>query len=374
MVAGMSARAPLAHSVRSDRPKGAHAMRAPYWLRSHMSKTRHELTFLSAAKLAVEEKDGARQLPKSLLVFPWGTQDTNQGKHICNGHTLSVLHSNQQLYKMPRIALDFQHNTVPGTPAYKEPAKVACFGTPRVVEGEGIMLDIDEATWTPEGREHVLNGHYPELSIAPKRNAKGEITFLHSVALCRAGEVKGLSSLSISVNLDPNNAIMDLTNLDPNTVRATANVFLKAAGLACIPDDAQPAAVLSALTGGVEKITTLAAAKPDATLAAGAVKPEDITALHARLDRQERRALVDKATAAGKVVPLADADIDKMEITTLSAMIEKLPVTVPLQQRSGDVTALAARAGADGQMTDADRVVCKNLGISEDAWKKANAA
>ncbi len=42
-----------------------------------MSKTRHVLTFLSAAKLTVEEKDGARQLPKSLRVFPWGGQDTN---------------------------------------------------------------------------------------------------------------------------------------------------------------------------------------------------------------------------------------------------------------------------------------------------------
>ena len=330
-----------------------------------MPKSKHNLAIFSAGAFTPEQKDGKATLPTSLLVLPWGANDTSYGKVIVNEHTLSVLSANQQLFKHPRVALDFNHNSVESAPSYKgEPVKIACFGAPRVVPGEGIYLDIDPATWTPEGKDHVLNGHYPELSAAVKRNAKGEVVFLHSAALARQGDIKGLTTLS--VNLDTIDLMKDISNLDPNAVRATANVFLSAMKLAPIPDDAQPDAVLSALEGGLAKITELQAGpstkEPDGD-------EKSVTTLSARLDSLERRHLVERASREGKVIPLADADLAKLDLITLSAMIDKLPVTLDVDKRPGVDAALSAKT-SDCGMTDSLRTTLQGMGLTEEDFKK----
>lgn len=66
------------------------------------------------------------------------------------------------------VAIDFNHNTVPGSPAYKgEPATIADMATPRVVEGEGLVFE--NVRWTPEGIAH--RAHYPDV-----RSVAGYVT------------------------------------------------------------------------------------------------------------------------------------------------------------------------------------------------------
>lgn len=78
--------------------------------------------------------------PKRLVILPWGESEINGGERIkVNATTLAELPVNQGLVNFDRLALDFNHNTVPGTPFYKgEPAKVAAYASVSVVEGEGI--------------------------------------------------------------------------------------------------------------------------------------------------------------------------------------------------------------------------------------------
>jgi hypothetical protein len=122
--------------------------------------------------------------------MPWGTTDTNKGRLIVNETTVGVLAHNQAKAKFDRVAFDFQHNTVHGTPA-DEPLKVAGYGTPEVVPGEGIYLSSIE--YTADGRESLLGGHYPDLSPTLRVNEGGEVIFMHSLAAVRQGEVDGLT-------------------------------------------------------------------------------------------------------------------------------------------------------------------------------------
>jgi phage I-like protein len=104
-----------------------------------------------------------KALPSRLLVVPWGTHDTAQGKVICNSATMELLPRVQVELKRDRVALDFQHNTVEGSKFYLgEPAKVAAFGNIECVPDEGVFLTNLE--WTPEGKDIAPCGHYPDLS------------------------------------------------------------------------------------------------------------------------------------------------------------------------------------------------------------------
>lgn len=66
------------------------------------------------------------------------------------------------------------------------------------------------------------------------------------------------------------------------------------------------------------------------------VQTQDATikTISARLDKFERQALIDKATFAGKVIPLKADQLATIDLTTLSAMIDNLEVTVPLHRRT----------------------------------------
>lgn len=302
-------------------------------------------------------------LPARIRVAKWGTEATNQGAVTCNELTLAVLAANQNASKYDRVALDFSHNTVPGTEHYKgEPAMVAAFGTPSIVEGEGIFLE--SLQWTEEGAKHALGRHYPDLSPAVKRNDKGEIYFLHSVALCRQGECDGLTLFSAAI---PNEQLMktDLKDLDPAAVRATVNVFRAALGLPELAEDAAADAVTTGTQEALDKITALM--KPPAS---GAGAAGDTVALSARLDGIERAGIVDRASREGKVIPLTAEQIAATPITTLSAMVDKLAPTVPLTAKTAEAAQGVSVFAAGGKASDEMNATLSRMGLSKEDFEK----
>jgi phage I-like protein len=153
---------------------------------------RSSLVALSGAAKA-EVKPG--DLPARINVAPWGTHTTSKGRVIVNETTARELPANQKRTNLDRVALDFNHNTVPDSETYRgEPAKIAAMGTPSVVPGEGIILD--DLDWTPEGRDYVGNKHYVDLSPTIQMSPQDEVVLLHSAAVCRAGAVPGLTLFS----------------------------------------------------------------------------------------------------------------------------------------------------------------------------------
>ena len=86
----------------------------------------------------------------------------------------------------------------------------------------------------------------------------------------------------------------------------------------------------------------------------------------------ERAALVSRAAREGKVIPAHALTGDlQLNNAQLGALIKDLAVTVPLEQRTSEVTAPSAQVL---QMNSADEQVRKQLGITKDEWDKIGKA
>ncbi|HEY0551682.1 MAG TPA: hypothetical protein VGF13_18905 [Verrucomicrobiae bacterium] len=137
-----------------------------------------QITALSVATLARVRRGGVRvvslrasahakpgALPQRMRVLDWGMNRTLKGDLTVDETTLAVFAANQRKTGRDRVALDFEHNTVPGSEEYnrsQEPRSVAGFWTPQVIRGEGLVLVAP--TWTPEGQKSALN--YEDVSAA----------------------------------------------------------------------------------------------------------------------------------------------------------------------------------------------------------------
>jgi hypothetical protein len=287
--------------------------------------------FSTGQRVAADDKG---DLPDRLLVVPWGENKTRKGLVVCNATTVAELANNQAREKFDRVAFDFDHNTVkPGIP---EPKKVAGYGTPEIVDGEGVYLSAIE--YTADGKELLAGGHYPDISPAVLRNAKGEVIFLHSVGACRQGEIDGLTlfsagetpRLSCFAAIDDMDADDDeADDEEPTGLRGIVVMLLKALGGGDgLTDDSNDGDLAAAAKAAI----TAMKGEADAAPAAFAARMDKIETL---LTDHRRDSLISKAVAEGKVIPLSAEMIKTVDLTVLSAVIENTPVTVPLESRLG---------------------------------------
>lgn len=322
--------------------------------------------------------DAKAELPKRLKLLAWGDNSTRFGNVRVSDVTLSALPINQKRVKFDHVAIDFQHNSVPGTPHYKgEPVALAARSAlPLVIAGEGLFLD--EIDWTERGREHRED--YVDLSACVKRDAADNVVFLHSGALCRQGEVEGITlplaadplqeSTKDDDTMDYKTLLCTLLGLSAEATDTQIEDAAKAAAqkLSALPSGAapakegEPAAMLAALSARVGEIETKANTR--------------IAGLEATIEQRDRQALQEQACREGKVIPLS-ALPDKdgkggLPLAGLRALVAELPVTVPVDQRTPEgLKALAASPVLNAQVT-AEEQVRQQMGISEETWKKHN--
>lgn len=288
----------------------------------------------------------AKALPTRLLVGKWGTTPSARGPVTVNERTLALLPGQQASRKYDRVAFDFQHNSLTGP----EPVKVAGYGTPTVIAGQGLWLEAIE--YTPEGKEVLPGGHYPDISPAVERNAAGEVIFLHSVGAVRQGELDGLvfpfsadfSSTQPTGPTQPNETKMQ----SPEMTALMA--LLAALGMETLPENATPEQIVAAQTAALAKMDDLIkpAAKPEV---------EGFAAVTARLDKMEADAntarlqgMLDGALAQGKAVPFAAALALRMTPEELAAELAKLPAgAVPGVGVKADIKAFAASGAGDAE-------------------------
>ena len=136
-------------------------------------------------------------LPTRLKIFGWGESETVDGNYRAGDKTSALLAANQKRLGFERVAIDFNHCTVPGTDAALELTKAGqpplIFGYGRVnpITGDGIYLE--DITWTPLGIQHARN--FEDISPALKDDNR-EVIMIHSVALTPNGKVSGLQFFS----------------------------------------------------------------------------------------------------------------------------------------------------------------------------------
>lgn len=320
----------------------------------------------------------APELPTRLKVLPWGESESTKGRVVVGLETLSALPAMQRTLGFERVALDWEHGTVPGTTAYKEsaePRSVAAYGTVCVVEGEGLFLD--NLVWTPEGKAKAMN--FEDLSPAVKQNKAGEVLFCHSVALTRHGAIYDLQFFSVSAPVqneqkeDPEmkEEMLKLLGLTPEaTPEEIAAAIEKMAALLKMLASLTPEAVtaMSALSAAdvTQKLTVLSAVSDSGTATisdlvrkVGSIESQLLT-FSAEKSASERGALQSRAAREGKVIPLSAEQIAAMDLIVLSSLVEKLPVTVPMDQRTVPSVVMHS-AETDNAVMRAE--IAKNCGL-----------
>jgi phage I-like protein len=302
-------------------------------------------------------------LPTRLKLLNWGSNPGTKGDMICNATTLRELGRNQRAANYERIAFDFEHNSVKNSDAYRgEPAAVAGYGIPEVVEGEGLFLNSIE--WTAEGKQFIGGRHYVDQSPALLTNARGEVIFIHSAAACRNG---ALNESRITLNSSDLPALNSMTDYKP--------LILMILGL---PETATDADIEAAAKAFAEKNATLNTAaetlgKLDltklTTLAADFKALTDkFTALEAKVSGDEYQAVLNSAAAEGKVIPKALTEgAGRISLEQLKLLTANTPVTVPLEKRTPAHVPVEKIT-----LNSADEEnVRKQLGIPKEVWDAA---
>lgn len=331
---------------------------------------------------------GLKEPPPRLLIAKWGKNESANGNFTVGSKTKKFLPALQKLLGFDTVALDFEHNTVPNTEAYKadkEPRNVAGHAGLEVVEGEGIYAH--GVRWTPHGVKSITEGLHPDLSPTIKTDDDGEVVFVHSAALCRQGAVTDLRVFSateiltptqlacFSATINPPPSAMDykklltlLLGLDANA----ADADIETAAKKFAETTQSHATTLANLNKTLADLQKSIAAAPTAHSADALKKVDDtITALNKRLDDQERAALTAQALAAGKLIPNSAAELS---LEQFRKIVSELPADqVPVSQRTPEgIKTFSVSLSATDKAAEAE--VQKLLNIPKATWEKHNKA
>lgn len=338
-----------------------------------------ELLTLRANAPQFDPAKGEGGLPQKILVLAWGDHSTTKGKVICDDTTMRQLTAYNAAQNWDRIALDFEHNSVPGSPTYKgEPVSIAGYGTLQLVAGEGIYLLM--SSWTPEGRQFAAGGHYGDLSPVVKVNERNEVIGLHSVALCRHGATPGLVFLSaapaphhgstrksqpLTTTMSPEELMKALAKALGLAETATAEEILSGI-TAKLGAGTEAEKQLSTLKTEHEKLKTLSAEAGDLkTLSVQLTEMRnEMKTLSAQQLDSQRGEIIANAVREGKQVPSVAKTLSLDDLKKLCA---ELPVTVPMEKRTVEGLMLSSTPAAD---SSEQKAVSEMTGVSEEDRKK----
>jgi hypothetical protein len=335
----------------------------------------------AAERLAADGK-----LPDRLKILNWGDNPAIEGINPKLGsHTLKMFSALMAKKGLDRVALDFEHNTVPGTVEYErtqEPRAIAAHGPAELIPGDGLYLT--NLSYTPHGNGFALE--YPDLSPAVHIDpATGEVDFLHSCALTRAGAVLGLSYYSVEARIE------DKATTSKGDEMDWKKMLIKLTGAADDVSDEDlakmfEAKISSVATAAAEPVqvalsalsATVAALKPaegqegEITALSGKVAAlgDVITTLSGELVAMRRQGVREQAAREGKVIPLSAEQIEGMDPKVLAEMVGKLPVTVPIDRRTPEHIAALSVAG----VTSALKTVAERCGMDPAKVAEANKA
>lgn len=321
-----------------------------------------KLICLKAPAPQFDASKGAEGLPGRILIMPWGENETTEGKITVNGTTLKQLAAYNKAKNWDRPALDFEHNSVPGSPTYKgEPAAVAGYGTLEVVDGEGIYLLM--SSWTDDGRKYAGGGHYGDLSPVVKTNEAGEVIGCHSAALCRHGATTNLIFLSAT----PTPSNMQKPPQNPDELFTALRSALGLSNEATVQQVGEELTkVLAAKSAKVEAKKDDEEEDDSMKLLVARLDKNDaaIAALSSQIEARDRADLEAQCTREGKELPKTAKELPLDKLRLLCA---ELPVTVPMEKRTPDVVLLSATPKADDP-------IAKMTGVSDEDRKKYGTA
>ena len=287
-------------------------------------------------------------LPRRLKVLSWGDNPNARGKTVRVGAKfLRALAA--PAYPYAKVAIDFEHNTVPGTPEYertREPRAIAGYAEVECVEGGGVFLNVTR--WTPDGLAHAAD--YEDLSAAPVTDADGDVVALPSVALCRTGAVPGIEFVECPLFA----ALPEQEQGQGETMDYKA-ILAKLLGLGPEASDEELQAAADAAQAKAKEAAE-AASEQEALSAR-------VEALEKGREEDAKQRVLLSARMEGKQVSLSADAVAKLSVKDLEDHVASLPVTVPLNA----VTPTKEPPAKPTEKLDPD--VMRHMGLTEDDLK-----
>jgi hypothetical protein len=265
-------------------------------------------------------------LPKRLKFFAWGDNKSTDGNFRAGDRTSAELAANQKRLGFERVAIDFNHCSVPGTDTYNDLLKVGqpplIFGYGRVemVPNDGIYLE--DIIWTPLGVQHARN--FEDLSPAIQ-DEDGEVTLVHSVALTPNGKVEGLEFFNAALKAQEN-VPTELTGLSvaqmlglPETTDEK-DVLAKLAERLKVPDGQQrvPTETMITLGARVEALEKKLAAGESGRAESERLRIVTLLSVEGKSPRREDGAAYSRE------------ELLALDVPTLKLLHLNTPITVPL--------------------------------------------
>lgn len=312
-------------------------------------------------------------------MVPWGLTQTAEGPLLCDAQTATILPQRQKEARADRVPIDFDHATAFGA-GRGAPRNFAGYGTPKVVEGEGIwLMDI---RWTPEGRKFWAG--YEDISPAIKQQKQtGRVTFLDSVALTPRGMVEGLSLFSAEGAEGNGDAAVSNTQTQPSRNKQQQSMdltklknILRKLGIT-FSEEATAEELMSLLEKAGED------AEADSTMSAE--RERRLKDLETKLNTLESAAaagqkanddarkqeIIRTASAEGKILPPDDV-IKKLSAEDLQKIADVAPAgAVPTNP--GAAAAKGAGAEKTLVLTAEDKEVDRIMGITAEQSKQFHA-
>ena len=315
--------------------------------------------------LYASEVADCKVLPTRVKVLGWGRNETSEGVILVDELTAKVFAANQKAIGREQVALDFEHNTLPGTPEYlrtAEPRAIAGYTNLVCVPNEGIYGEA--LTYTATGKTSAAD--FADLSLAPYLDKENRVIGAHSVGLTRTGATyginfaqaggrpQGLAAGEAQLNAD----LVTLSAATPAVVVHTnknknMDTMIKLAVLTAalgLPESADEASVTTELKKRLapvpapEKIDTAALLAPLAARLDGI--EQKFNAQAGLANKQESARLVALFATDGKL-PVNHTtgkaytveELNQLDLPTLQVLHANTPATVPLSARKTPVTA-----------------------------------
>jgi hypothetical protein len=276
-------------------------------------------------------------LPRRLKFFAWGDNKSIDGNFRAGEKTSAELTANQKKFGFERVAIDFNHCSVPGTDTYKDllklgqPPLIFGYGRVEAIPSDGLYLE--DIIWTPLGVQHARN--FEDLSPAIQ-DVDGEVTLVHSIALTPNGKVEGLEFFNASLKAQENVAPA------PSALSQKSLTLLSVAGILGLPDTTEEKDVMDKL----RDVFRIASSISDTTTVAVTALGARVKTLEEGLQKNvaaeqdsERMRMVTVLSAEGKSPKREDGatysrdELMALDVPTLKLLHANTPVTVPLSAR-----------------------------------------
>lgn len=312
----------------------------------------------TAALLAVALNVEGGQAPEWVELIPAGVRvQGRDGRHWLNDQPADVIAATADRLPLP---LDWEHATEERAPKGLDAPAAAWIEQVEVRDGGSIW---GRASWTPRGRDQVVNKEYRFLSPGfDFDRATGRI-----VRLVHAGLTNTPNLVLTALNREDR---QDITR-EKETPLDLAIRLREALGLAAdATDDVIVTAVNTARA--VNRPVDLTTYAPRAELETAVNRANAVTAERDALLREKTDAQIEAAISgaldAGKIVP-ASADHYRALCRTEGGLEQftTLAATLPVIAGAADSRAKAKieSEGGGSQLTDAERAVCRAMGQSE---------